>query len=221
MSAPVAAWIEELTRSVSSRLVAVDTDDDGEIVARRRRDALRTFERSLPSVYRWIRLDHPNFQPRGSNASLSTRPPTAKRVVFFGPAGAGKTTLAIALLRARLEREIASRSFASDDDVEALARHCRFASAHRLGVMRLVAQADPIEIQGAMRAPVLLLDDLGSDADIDSNPIPNIIAERHAEERVTWITTGLSADEIAARYGGGTARRVLEEAECVRLDRVR
>lgn len=221
MSAPVAEWIEELTRSVSSCLVAVETEraiDGAEVATRRRRETLRAFELSLPSIYRWVRFDHPSFR---TNTKLPTRPPIAKRVVFLGPAAAGKTTLAIALLRARLEELIISETLAGESDAEVLARSCRFGAAHRLGVARLAAHADPGEIQAAMRAPVLLLDDLGSDAEIGSNPIPNIIAERHSEERVTWITTGLTPDEIAARYGGGTARRVFEDAECVRLERTR
>ncbi|MGH7285641.1 MAG: hypothetical protein ACRELY_29330 [Polyangiaceae bacterium] len=221
-NAPIAEWIAELTSTVSSRLVEVESAnalEDAELAARRRREVLRAFELSIPTVYRWARFDHPGFRLVGPNPKLPTRPPTAKRVVFLGPAGAGKTTLAVAMLRSLLEELIASRALVGEDNVETLARHCRFAAAHRLGVARLAAHADPAEIQSAMRAPVLLLDDLGDDAHIGSNPIPNIIAERHAEDRVTWITTGLSPDEIAARYGGGTARRVLDGAECIRLER--
>ena len=68
-----------------------------------------------------------------------------------------------------------------------------------------------------MRAPIVLIDDLGKDADINSNPVPSIIAERHAEERVTWVTTELSPDAIANRYGGGIARRIFESAELIRF----
>jgi hypothetical protein len=78
---------------------------------------------------------------------------------------------------------------------------------------------DPLEIRRATRAPALLLDDLGSDADIASNPVAGIIIERHAEERVTWITTGLSPDDIAQRYGGGIARRICEGAAALRFER--
>lgn len=223
MSAPGADWIEELSRTVSSRLLAIEhgaaVHDGAAIVARRRRDALNALERSLPSVYRWARFEHPDFRRPPSSSGLPARPPSAARVVFFGPAGAGKTTLAVALLRALVESKIARHAFASDDDVDAVTRQYRFASAHRLAVTRLPAHADPIEISLAMRARVVLLDDLGSDSAIDSSPIQNIIAERHAEERVTWITTGLSPAEIAKRYGGGTARRVLQGAQTFRMER--
>ena len=68
-----------------------------------------------------------------------------------------------------------------------------------------------------MRASVLLLDDLGRDEEIRSNPVPAIIADRHPEERVTWITTELTPAEIAKRYGDGIARRICEKALVVRF----
>ena len=215
MSAPVADWIEELSRTVSSRLAAARGGED-EIVARRRREALHAFEQSLPPRYRTARLEHPDFRRRVSLAEIPTNPPSALCALFFGSPGLGKTTLAVALLRALLERKIASLPLANDDEVDTIARHCRFAHAHRLGVAGLVP-GDPVEIQRAMRAPVLLLDDLGRDADIKSNPVSSIIAERHAEERVTWITTELTPAGIAERYGDGIARRVCENASVVRF----
>ena len=219
MSAPSAAWIEELTRSVSSRLVAEDAAlRDTEVVARRRRDALRVFEQSLPPRYRSARFDHPDFRARVSLSMIPTMPPNSSCALFFGPAGAGKTTLSVALFRALLERRIAAASFASDDDIDAVARHCRFVAAYRLGVASLVP-GDPQEIKRAMRTPMLLIDDLGRDADIPSNPIAAIVAERHDEERATWITTELAPNEIADRYGGGIARRICENAFVVRFAR--
>lgn len=91
--------------------------------------------------------------------------------MFFGPSGAGKTTLAVALLRAMLEAKIAVHPFAREDEIEAVARYCRFVPARRLGVAALVP-GEPLEIQRAMRAPVLLLDDLGKDADIKAIQFP-------------------------------------------------
>ena len=215
MSGPTAGWIEELTRTISSRLVV--TEDD----ARRRDHRAKTSRRTArvrAVAAAGVSLGPP--RPSGFSfprlATIPTRPPSAKRVVFLGHAGTGKTTLAVALLRVLLDRKIASHPFASDGDVAAVARHCRFAAAHRLGVAALVP-GDPLEIRRAMRAPILLIDDLGKDADINSNPVPSIIAERHAEERVTWVTTELSPDAIANRYGGGVARRIFESAELIRF----
>ncbi len=140
------------------------------------------------------------------------------RVLFFGRSRGGKTTLAVALLRALLEAKVAAHPFASEDDVKAIARQCRFVPARRLGFAATVP-GDPLEIRRAMLAPVLLLDDLGKDADIKSNPVPAIIGERHDEERVTWITTELSPIQIAERYGEGIARRICEKAFVLRFVR--
>ena len=221
MSAPVAGWIEDLTRTVSSRLIATGNDltsGDGDVVARRRRKSLRAFENHLPPRFQWSRLDHPDFRGRVALPTIPQQPPDAMRVLLFGPSSAGKTTLAVALLRALLETRVASHPFKCDDDVYAVAGHCRFVPARRLGVAALVP-GDPLEIQRAMRAPVLLLDDLGKDADIKSNPIPAIIAERHDEERITWITTELTPPEIMKRYGDGIARRICEKAFVIRFVR--
>lgn len=221
MSAPIAGWIEELTRSVSSRLVATENDltsGDGDVVARRRRDSLRAFEKHLPPRFKWSRLDHPDFRGRVALSTIPREPPDAMRVLFFGRSRGGKTTLAVALLRALLEAKVAAHPFASEDDVKAIARQCRFVPARRLGFAATVP-GDPLEIRRAMLAPVLLLDDLGKDADIKSNPVPAIIGERHDEERVTWITTELSPIQIAERYGEGIARRICEKAFVLRFVR--
>ena len=189
---------------------------DDAVVARRRRESLRAFEKHLPPRFQWSRLDHPDFRRRVSLPTIPLRPPDAMRVLFFGPSSAGKTTLAVALLRALLEAKVAAHPFASDDDIDAVARECRFVPARRLGVAALVP-GDPLEIRRAMRAPVLLLDDLGKDADIKSNPVPAVIAERHDEERVTWITTELTPPAIVKRYGDGIARRICENASVTRF----
>jgi hypothetical protein len=221
VSAPVAGWIEELTRTVSSRLIAVEDDltsSDEEVVARRRRESLRAFEKHLPPRFQWSRVDHPKFRARVSLPTIPLRPPDAMSVLLFGPSKAGKTTLAVALLRAMFEAKVAAHPFTSDDDIEAVARHCRFVPARRLGAAGTVP-GDPLEIRRAMRVPVLLLDDLGQDADIKSNPVPAIIAERHDEERATWITTELTPSEILKRYGGGIARRICDGATTLRFGR--
>ncbi len=221
VSAPIADWIEGLTRSVSSRLVATENDltsGDGDVVARRRRASLRAFEKHLPPRFQWSRLDHPDFRRRVALSTIPLQPPDAMRVLLFGPSRAGKTTLAVALLRALLESKVAAHPFASDDDVKAVARHCRFVPARRLGVAGTVPR-DPLEIRRAMHATVLRLDDHRQEADNKSTPVPAIIGERHDEERVTWITTELSPIQIADRYGEGIARRICEKAFVLRFVR--
>ena len=214
----MAPWIAEMVGNLPALIRARESEDQDAIVARRRREALRVWEASLPPLYRWARLDHELFASRVKLERIPNAPPRARSVVFFGNAGVGKTSLAVALLRLRVERAIAKHPFDSDDEARSTGRRFQFMHAHRLGIAGLPGQGDPDDIRLAVRANVLVLDDLGSERVTKSSPIPEVIAERHAEERVMWITTGLSTKQIVDRYGGGVARRILEGATIVRFD---
>ena len=216
----MAPWIAEMIGNLPELLRARESEDLDAIVTRRRREALRAWEASLPPLYRWARLDHPIFASRVKLERIPNAPPRARSVVFFGNAGAGKTSLAVALLRLRVERAIAKHPFDNDDDVGSMGRRFQFIQAHRLGIAGLPGQGDPDDIRLAIRANVLVLDDLGSERVIKSSPISEVIAERHAEERVMWITTGLSTKQIVDRYGGGVARRIFEGAVILRFDQL-
>lgn len=214
MTHAIAPWIEELAATPLRFDVASGSSPE----TARRRAASRAFESTLPALYRWARLDHPLIAKR-VQLPIPCDLPIGKSVVFLGPPGLGKTTLAVALLRALFERDLARASLESDDEGECVARRFRFTHAHRIGVARLGGVEGAAELQAAIRPPVLVLDDLGAEAKIPSNAVPEVITERHAEERATWITTGLSPSEIATRYGGGVARRILEFAVLYRFER--
>ena len=49
------------------------------------------------------------------------------------------------------------------------------------------------------------------------NPIPDIIFARHAEDRPTWVTTGLTREQLVKRYGLGVVARIFERAKVIRL----
>jgi hypothetical protein len=66
-----------------------------------------------------------------------------------------------------------------------------------------------------------VLDNLSDDSKFETNTIPDVIIERHAEERTTWITTELEPEALAKRYGGGIARRVFEHAQIIRFGAAR
>lgn len=134
----------------------------------------------------------------------------------MGPPGIGKTSLAVAMLRAMLEREVVASTLASEDDAMRVARKHRFVHAHRLGVARMSGAEGLAELAAATRATLLLIDDVGKDARVPSNALAEVVQERHAEERVTWFTTSFDAKELATRYGAGTARRLFERADIIR-----
>ncbi|MGH7283822.1 MAG: hypothetical protein ACRELY_20035 [Polyangiaceae bacterium] len=207
-----AAWIEELARPPFREPEGSEARER----ERLRRLALRAFEQSLPPLYRWARLDSPLLTKR-VNLAIPGALPTARSVVFIGPPSIGKTSLAVAMLRARLERELTRTTPESDDDAERIARRYRFGHAYRLGVARLGGPEGAVELQAAIRTPVLVLDNLGAEPAIPSNAIPEVLIERHAEERVIWITTELEPRAIAERYGGGIARRIFENGHVFRL----
>lgn len=187
------------------RAEAVEAD------ARRRRE--ERFEARIPKSYRDNRLDAPELTQRVKPATAIAEGRAAMGapwVTFVGPPGSGKTSLAVAMLFA---------AFAADSSFAP-----RFVHAYRLGVARIQSKAgegECEEVWAAMVAPLLLIDDMGSERDTANNAISDVIQERHAEGRPTWVTTGLSAEEVAKRYSGGCARRMFELATVIKLGRAR
>jgi DNA replication protein DnaC len=72
-------------------------------------------------------------------------------------------------------------------------------------------------VSAAIRADLLVLDDLGQEARNDLNPIRDILFEREERRVPTWVTTGFGPEELATMYGGGVLRRVYERAEQITL----
>ena len=170
--------------------------------------------RSVPSRYEGATFEDPdtlrtrchgNVQAMAAVSGNKSEP----WVAFVGPSGSGKTTLAVAGLRLR---------------VSWLHEFWRVMPAFRLSQARIQHSAGKGEaplVAKALRSPFVLLDDIGSEAQTANNPIGEIIQERDAEDRPTWITTGLSREDLGNRYGGGVARRILERSKVVRLGAVR
>jgi hypothetical protein len=49
------------------------------------------------------------------------------------------------------------------------------------------------------------------------NAVPDVLLERDAENRATWLTTGLTRDQLVKRYGLGVVARVFERAKVIQL----
>lgn len=137
---------------------------------------------------------------------------TVPSVAFVGPPGSGKTSLA-----ASMYRHVA-RSETSIERLHAF----RWVSAHQLAKARaghpLGAGESPL-VESCTRAPLLVLDELGGEDPRYASAVAEVLYERHAQQATTWVTTGVGPKEIAARYGGGIARRVFEGAAVFRLAR--
>ena len=160
--------------------------------ARRRRNRrLDSIASLVPASYQWASFGVPELSQRVASpaAVLKARAlRDAHRVVFVGAAGTGKTCLAVAMMRARVEAA----------DISAV-----FAPAWKLGVAR--ARAEDSEagmLSSAFRAELLVLDDLGSERNVPSNPVPDVLFERHAEAKATWITTWMTPEALACQVRG-------------------
>lgn len=157
---------------------------------------------TIPESLRWSSFLAQELRQRVANPDLIARAHAgrdAPRVVLVGPAGTGKSSLATAMFRARVE---------ALPDLSAV-----FAPAWRIGVARARSEGSEPELVGRCeRCDLLVIDDLGSERPIPSNPIPDLIFERHAEDRATWVTTWMSPRQVSERYGDGIARRIFERA---------
>ena len=130
-----------------------------------------------------------------------------RSLVFSGPPRVGKTALATATLWAAFELSPAAR-------LPVFGHACDLAevvSRHRLG------DGEPPDLVAACTAPILLLDDLGSERDTANSALPTILQRRFASLLPTWVTTGLAQEEVKARYGEGFAGRVYERAKRIAL----
>lgn len=174
----------------------------------RQRNMLERALAAIPDRFRALNLDSPDLAKRIERADalpLSRSAIDRDAIVWEGPAGSGKTTLACAAARTRLETG------------SNCTRHLFVVSARKLSLARArhpLGAGEPAEIDRAMSADLLVLDDLGAEQATPAagDAIGDVIHERYDRALATWVTTGKSADEIGKLYGAGVARRVFERA---------
>jgi DNA replication protein DnaC len=173
---------------------------------RRQRELVEQVDRTIPATYRWANFAAPELAARVRGSVAAGAAAVAHpRVVLVGPSGCGKTSLAVAMMRKR---------------VAVIGERAAFVHAFRLGVARIqhaAGDGEPAIVETAMRVPLLLLDDVGTERQTATNAVADVILERHAEGRATWVTTWLSPREAAEKYGGGVARRIFEDCKVIKL----
>jgi hypothetical protein len=165
--------------------------------------------KSVPERLRWAALDSPLLLERVLDHSAIPRVRAAveadhDRGLFIGPAGVGKTVLAVSWLRATSARREVEGGFV---DAFSLANARRNAA---------LGEEAPLVVD-ALDYAVLVIDDLGSEPPIASSPIPEVIFARHAAMRTTIVTSGFPLDDLEKRYGAGVARRLSEDSEVIEM----
>ena len=159
------------------------------------------FLHRLPVMYRDNDLDGPELIKRVKDATAIGRARAACTaetwcVTIVGPAGAGKTSLAVAVARPKV--------YARGRGEFAAARDLAFARS------RAPLGAEPAIVETALGADVLVLDDLDLAPEVHGSAVVDVIHARHRDNLATIITTTLTPAETALRFGDGTARRVFE-----------
>jgi hypothetical protein len=163
---------------------------------------------TLPGRYRDLMLGGPELAARivSRTAIAAThRAVDATQVVWTGLSGSGKTSLACAAARARIE--------ANGGGSVMFVRAGQLATASRYHAL---GQGAPRVIQDAISVDLLVLDELGGDTRVSQwQDVDDVIFARYEQGRPLWITTWMSPDEMAKKYSEGLARRVFERAVTV------
>lgn len=158
------------------------------------------WEARYPKKYRWA-LEDPaiatTLRLDASKLAKATATPAEGNYALTGPTGAGKTT-AGCLILASLIAEEGGGMFVSAYELE------RERRTTPLG------EGDGELLHAALRARVLLLDDVGAEQNGTFSPIVDLVFHRYDRELQTIVTTGIGKSELVARYGTGFVRRVFE-----------
>jgi DNA replication protein DnaC len=125
------------------------------------------------------------------------------RALLVGPAGTGKTSLIVACLNAR-------RSDAY------------FVGANVIGrerMTRSLGHGEGPAYDRAIAVPILVLDDLGAEGStqVERDAVSSLIRERFADDMTTWVTTGLSSEQLRQRYDEAVLSRLMSRHGVYRL----
>ncbi len=175
--------------------------------------------KSVPEEYRGTTFADARLERLvGPGALSAARALVRRSAVIYGPSGAGKTRLAVAVFHAHLSAAAIPpipADLAAAEAQLAAAASSRYVRAHRLArALDWTPEARAYRI-----ADLLLIDDLGLgfDGPAEVATLCDLIIDRADCRRPTLVTTSLAPEAIATRYGDGVARRLFSRSDGIIL----
>lgn len=170
---------------------------------------------TVPKGFRWARFGKvalgERVRPRTA-VEVASKLPVCSSVLLIGPSGAGKTSLAAALVRRAIE---AAKQAIDTGDGSAykLGAGACFLTAYDLAKAGIYSPLGscPQLVTKALQASLLVIDDLGMDVEVyakSATSVREVIHERHARQRCTVVTTYLNREHMVCHYGEGITRRL-------------
>lgn len=164
-------------------------------------DALRSYNATINSIP--IRFRGADAIKRVNNPAFITIDEVLEQegsMTFLGPAGAGKTTLACIMLSCNAHK--GSGRFFTASDIDQARRNSPLGDT-------------PWIIEQCDLHPYLVIDELRGEH--TSGAVFDVINARVNKGLVTYVTTGLTRDQIKTAFGDGMFRRLIECAKPVIL----
>jgi DNA replication protein DnaC len=194
--------------------------------AQTRRGYLAPVYESIPARFHWARFDAPELGARCRPEDIATVQAWdgLASVALVGPTGAGKTTLAVAMVQRLLDPLLSQLKPAVDAwERGRRVRFCKCSDLGRALDSHPLGKGKPALLQAAEEASILILDDLGREGDRHRKVIIDLVFERHDRAATTLVTLSreLLGRLTAVYQDDAFERRLLEEAVLIEVDRVR
>ncbi len=141
--------------------------------------------------------------------------PSAGSAILLGPSGAGKTTSVVAMLHRHAAEVRAAAQQCSIGRCDELSVYSRivWTTARQIVSARRQAplgEGEPPELAAWRQASILVIDEIGFESRDPDPDLFGMVDDRYAARRPTIVTSGLTRDQLIARYGAAMLRRLGE-----------